>query len=759
MARSTKGNRVIIVSNRLPVTVRKNGAGLEYQPSTGGLATGLSSLQEEFETIWIGWPGAVMNDDRKQTEIGLVSQFKCHPVFIPDQLVEMYYEGYSNRTIWPIFHSFSSYAKYSASEWEAYKEANALFGEKILEVYKPGDVLWIHDYHLMLLPKYLRDHVRDITMGFFLHIPFPHFDMFKLLPQHREILESLLTFDLIGFHTHDYAQAFLGNVRRLLGYDHTLGQLLVGDHMVQVDVFPMGIDFKKYNSAPLDPALEPEIASIKNSLGNKKSVFSVSRLDYTKGIPESLAAIREFFEQHPEWHEKVVFILVVVPSRENVEQYASLKREIDELVGRINSSFGTLEWQPIRYIYRSLTFGELIGLYSNADVALVTPVRDGMNLIAKEYLAVKGGGAGALVLGEMAGAAKELLEAIIVNPNSKEEIANAVHSALIMPAEEQQRRNNIMKERLEMHDLYHWVRHFFVRLKEVQDTSNSLAVKLLDSSNKSRLVADYFRAESRLLLLDYDGTLVPFADAPGGAVPDEQLLTLLRKLSSERKNRVVILSGRDRHTLTEWLGHLNVTLVAEHGGWLRRARSTDWMPVITRGLEGWKKDIRPILELFVGRIPGSLIEEKDFSLVWHYRRAETESASAAARELLDTLSNFSANLHVQVLPGNKTVEVRTMGISKGIFYTQFLGDTPEEFILAMGDDWTDEDLFAVLPASAYSIKVAQRVSKARFNLNSVSEARSLLTRLASRSILRMLLAEVTLMSRRSRAQETEDNDE
>lgn len=739
MTPSAKGSKVIIVSNRLPITIHRGSSGLEYKPSTGGLATGLSSLQEEFQTTWIGWPGTVMRDDWKQVETSLVTEFMCHPVFIPEQLVELYYEGYSNRTIWPIFHSFSSYAKYSAAEWDAYKEANALFGQKILEVYKPGDILWIHDYHLMLLPKYLRDRLPGITMGFFLHIPFPHYDIFRLLPQHMEILESLLTFDLIGFHTHDYAQAFLGNVRRLLGYDHTLGQLLVGDHMVQVDVFPMGIDFKKYNSAPLDPSLAPEIASIKNSLSNWKSVFSVSRLDYTKGIPESLAAIKEFFGQYPEWQEKVVFILVVVPSRENVEQYASLKREIDELVGRINSSFGTLEWQPIRYIYRSLTFGELIGLYANADVALVTPLRDGMNLIAKEYLAVRRDGTGMLVLGEMAGAAKELLETITVNPNSKEEIARAVHNALVMPLDEQQRRNTTMRNRLETNDLYHWVRHFFVRLREVQGESSSLAVKLLDSSSRQQLISDYFRSNSRLLLLDYDGTLVPFADEPGGASPDEEILSTLQKLSTEKRNRVVILSGRDRTTLGQWLGHLNVTLVSEHGGWFRRPGAREWIPTTTSNLNGWKKDIRPMLELFVGRVPGSFVEEKDFSLVWHYRKAETDAASAAARELLDTLSNFSANLHIQVLPGNKTVEVRTMGISKGVFFTQFLAASPGEFILAMGDDWTDEDLFAVVPSSAYSIKVAPKVSKARFNLNSVGDARALLERLASRSIFRMLL--------------------
>ncbi|MBM2840031.1 MAG: trehalose-6-phosphate synthase [Bacteroidetes bacterium] len=743
MTPSKKEKRIIIVSNRLPVTIHKGSSGLEYRSSTGGLATGLSSLQDEFETAWIGWPGSVAKEDKKTVETRLVSDFKCHPVYIPEQLIEKYYEGYSNRTVWPIFHSFSSYAKYSAAEWEAYKKANTLFGQKILEVYRPGDILWIHDYHLMLLPKYLRDHARDITMGFFLHIPFPHYDIFRLLPQHREILESLLTFDLIGFHTHDYAQAFLGCVRRLLGYDNTLGQLLVGDHMVQVDVFPMGIDFKKYSAAPLDPELSDEIASIRSSLKAGKAVFSVSRLDYTKGIPESLDAIKEFFEMHREWHEKVVFILVVVPSREKVERYASLKREIDELVGRINSSYGTLEWQPIRYIYRSLTFGELIGLYTNADVALVTPLRDGMNLIAKEYLTAKQEDKGVLVLSELAGAAKELLEAITVNPNSKEEIAQAIHKALMMPVEEQQRRNRTMRERLEAYDLYHWVRQFFNRLKDVREASIILAVKFLDSAHKQELFNDYTRADSRLLMLDYDGTLVHFVDEPGMAIPDAQILAILERLSSVPTNHVVILSGRDRHTLGEWLGHLNLTLVAEHGGWVRRRDDREWNQTTTPPSDAWKKDIRPILELFVGRIPGSMIEEKDYSLVWHYRKAENESASLAARELLDTLSTFLANLHIQVLPGNKTIEVRTMGIGKGVFYTNSLSTSPAQFILAIGDDWTDEDLFAVIPSTAYSIKVAPRISKARYNLKSVHEVRALLEKLASQSSTSRPLHHVT----------------
>ncbi len=731
MTRPAANRRIILVSNRLPVTIRKSAGGLEYRPSAGGVATGLRSLQGEYETVWIGWPGKVAAEDRPEVEARLTTEFQSHPVFISERLVEKYYEGYSNRTVWPIFHSFSAYARYAASEWEAYRKANALFGEKVLEVYRPGDILWIHDYQLMLLSKYLREHLPQITMGFFLHIPFPHYDIFRQLPQHKEILGSLLAFDLVGFHTHDYAQAFLGTVRRLMGHDNTLGQLVADDHLVQVDVFPMGIDYEKYNASSLDPSIREELDAIGISLRGRKTVFSVSRLDYTKGIPESLHAIHKFFIRHPEWRNRVEFILVVVPSRENVERYATLKREIDELVGRINSAHGTLEWQPIRYIYRPLTAGELTGLYTNADVALVTPLRDGMNLIAKEFLASRRDETGVLVLSELAGASKELNEALTVNPNSAEEITGAILQALTMPPDEQVRRNRVMRERLRTNDLFNWVRRFFARMEEVREMAESFAVKMLDPASAEILIADYHRSGSRLLLFDYDGTLVPFADDADAAAPDDQVLGLLAALAAPAANRVVILSGRDRHTLDRWLGHLDVSLAAEHGGWLRDRGSRQWRPTEDPAHDDWKREIRPILELFVGRIPGSLIEEKDFSLVWHYRRSEQESAAAAARELLDTLSSFLANLNIRVLPGSCSVEVRRMGIGKGAHYTNVLASANPDFILAMGDDWTDEDLFAVLPPSAYSIKVAPRMSKARFNVRNVSDARHLLKTLST----------------------------
>ena len=730
MPASHEKRRILIVANRLPVSIKRNGSEVELIPSSGGLATGLSSLPQHYQTAWIGWPGVARKDERKDIESRLISKYEYYPVFLQENISEKYYEGYSNRTIWPIFHSFPSNAKYTAAEWEAYKKANQQFCSKVLEIYQPGDVIWVHDYHLLLLPQYLRDKLPNAVIGFFLHIPFPHYDIFRLLPRHQEMIQHMLGADLLGFHTHDYVQAFLGSARRVLGHDNSLGQMMIGTRIVQADVFPMGIDYEKYAAAPHDEAMSVEIGKMRNRLKSRKTALMVSRLDYTKGIPESLEGIREFFERHPEWHEKIIFFLVVVPSREKVERYASLKREIDELIGNINSSFGTLYWIPVGYIYRSLTFGELIGLYSCADIALVTPLRDGMNLVTKEYLAVKNGGKGVLILSEMAGASKELLEAIIVNPNSKEDIAEAIFNALSMPEDEQIRRNRVMKERLRTHDIKDWVQRFFKRLEDVGETSATLAVKMLDGAARNGLLQDFKKAQTKMIVTDYDGTLVPFAKSPDDAVPDKELVDLIDHLANIEGVQIVIISGRDRRTLQEWFGSKHLTLVAEHGGWMKNHTDAEWTPTLTPAEDTWKKEIRPIMELFLNRIPESFIEEKTFSLVWHFRNAESESAAFAARELLDTLANFTMNLSIQVVPGDKTVEVRTGGIGKGVFYSRFLANTNPSFILAMGDDWTDEDLFAVLPSNAYSIKVGLRTSKAKYNLKSYQEVRALLHQLA-----------------------------
>ncbi len=350
-----------------------------------------------------------------------------------------------------------------------------------------------------------------------------------------------------------------------------------------------------------------------------------------------------------------------------------------------------------------------------------------MNLIAKEYIASRVDATGVLIISEMAGASKELTEAIVINPNNTDEIAVALKTALEMPAEEQMRRKIIMQDRLRQYDVIRWANDFLDQLSSVIDKQKKLRCRFLGPSDKQRLIRDFTQARRRIVLLDYDGTLVPFTSDPKAAEPPAPLLNILRELSEDARTNLVIISGRDKNTMERWLGSLNAVLVAEHGVW-SKGKNDDWQ--LIKPLENkWKPTILPILQTYADRLPGAFVEEKEYSLVWHYRRAEPELASIRARELMDDLVAFTANLDVQILQGSKVVEIRCGGVSKGISAMRLISNQSFDFILALGDDWTDEDMFKVLPETAYSIRVGMRSSHAKFNLYSHKEVIELLKEL------------------------------
>jgi trehalose 6-phosphate synthase/phosphatase len=453
-------------------------------------------------------------------------------------------------------------------------------------------------------------------------------------------------------------------------------------------------------------------------------------LDYTKGIPNQPQAIEALLEVHPELKGQFVYLCVVVPSRERVELYGRLRREIDELVGRINSRFGTIGWMPIQYVYRRLDQDELNALYGLANVALVTPLRDGMNLVAKEYVAVHRDGFGVLILSEMAGAAKEMLEALIVSPNDKDEIARALHMALTMPEAEQVRRNMIMRARLRRADVDAWVRRFLESLDDAVESSRQLTTTLMTSGTKAKIRRQYLSSKKRLFLVDYDGTLIPFSPKPSKAKPPPEVLKLLGSLSSSERNEVFLVSGRRREDLDEWFGDASFSLVAEHGAWLKPSESGKWEALAAID-QRWKKRIRPVLELFLDRIPGSSIEEKDFSLAWHYRGSDIELGPLAAKELIDALTHLMANLDIFVMAGNKVVEVKSTHVNKGLFYNRRLASKPWDFTFAVGDDETDEYLFEVLPENSVSVKVGLSASAAKYSLENPSDVVDLMESLSA----------------------------
>ncbi len=726
--------RVVVIANRLPFSTTRKAGKIHFRPSPGGLAAGLSSLSKSYDRLWIGWPG-ITNEklnarDKEQICKSLLEE-KCHPVFLSRKQIECYYQGFCNKTIWPLFHYFPRRTAYEIRFWKAYQQVNELFTDEVMKVAGPDDRIWVHDYQLMLLPRLLKERFPNSEIGFFLHIPWPSFEVFRLMPWREEILRGLLGADLIGFHTYDYVRHFLSSVTRIIGLERTFSNISIDNRVVKVDAFPMGIDYEKYSRAIEDSGVANEANKIRRRVGKRKIILSVDRLDYSKGIIERLEAFDLFLSRNPQYRGKVTLIMVAVPTRTGVIDYKALRSRLEQLVGRVNGEYGTMGYIPVWYLYRSLPFKELTALYNVSDVALVTPLSDGMNLIAKEYIAAKTDKPGVLIISEMTGAARELGEALIVNSCDKDAITKAIKEALEMPQLEQIERNKIMQERLRRYNVSRWSEEFLHALSDIKKTQHQLSARRLSESIIEQLIRDYRKSSKCLFLLDYDGTLVGFKGKPAEAGPDKEILTLLGALSEKPENKVVIISGRDKVTLEDWLGNLGAALVAEHGGWIRRD-DREWQSVQPFEVK-WKETIRPILELYADRTPGSIVEEKNFSLVWHYRRADPELAYLRVQELKSALLNLTENLDIGVFEGSKILEVKSMVVTKGRAAETWIAQKKWDFILAAGDDYTDEEMFGSLPEDAYSIKVGFAASKARFNIDSVKEIRSLLKKLTGDS--------------------------
>jgi trehalose 6-phosphate synthase/phosphatase len=731
--------RLVIVSNRLPFTVSFKDGAPQFSDSAGGLTTGLWSYlnrpatdgAERPDYLWMGWPGASVPPEHEAAVRKYGEQkFKSTPVFLPEESMDRFYLGFCNKTLWPLFHYFPTLTHYEEDQWQEYRHVNQVFGEAVVKALQPDDILWIHDYHLLLLPKLVREKFPEMPIGFFLHIPFPSWEIFRMLPRtwREEIIEGLLGSSMVGFHTHDYVRYFLTSVLRTAGYEHQLGSLTLRDRAVKVDTFPMGVEFDHFAQAASSNETELKVEELRQKCVGQKVIFSVDRLDYTKGLINRLRGYELFLKNNPQWHGKVVFIVSVAPSRIGVDSYQTMKLELEQTVGRIVGDFGNVHWAPLVYQFRNLSFDEIVPLYRLCDVALITPLRDGMNLVAKEFIASRPDQTGVLILSEMAGAAKEMGEALIINPFHREDFSKALEQALTMPAEEQIRRNKLLQERLRRYNVVRWADDFVQSLLSTQKNEAARRARVLTGKALTTLIQQYRSATRRTLLLDYDGTLVPFAAEPRLAQPDAELLELLTVLGSDPANELTIVSGRPRQTLENWFGKLPISLIAEHGVWLRN-KNSDWR-ILKTMTNDWKERVRPILQLFVDRLPGALLEEKEYSLAWHYRRADLDQASLRAKELLDDLTGYTRNIDVQVFEGNKVIEVRNSGINKGMAAQEWLSAQTPEFILGIGDDWTDEDLFRALPPNSFSVRVGVANTAARFYLGNHTAVRRMLRELS-----------------------------
>lgn len=436
--------RLLLLSNRLPITIKRSDDGsYSFSMSSGGLVTGLSGLSKTTSFQWYGWPGLeVPESEADHMRQRLKDEYGAHPVFIDDELADKHYNGFSNSILWPLFHYHPGEITFDESAWAAYQEVNRLFAKTVIRDVQDGDLIWVHDYHLMLLPQMLREEIGDskknVRIGFFLHTPFPSSEIYRILPVREPLLTGMLDCDLIGFHTYDYARHFLSSCSRILGTPTTPGGVDWKGRFVTIGAFPIGIDPDNFVEGLKKPKVQERIATLSRKFEGVKLIVGVDRLDYIKGVPQKLHALEVFLTEHPEWIGRIVLVQVAVPSRQDVEEYQNLRAVVNELVGRINGKFGTIEFMPIHFLHQSVSFDELTALYAVSDVCLVSSTRDGMNLVSYEYIATQRENHGVMILSEFTGAAQSLNGSLIVNPWNTEELANAIHDAVTMSPDQRE---------------------------------------------------------------------------------------------------------------------------------------------------------------------------------------------------------------------------------------------------------------------------------------------------------------------------------
>jgi len=710
---------LFVVSNRLPVTIRRT-----IQKSSGGLVYAMEGLEYSNGFQWIGWTGGVVDDPSERDRITqeLAARFNYIPVFLSKQEADDYYTGYSNSSLWPLLHYITPYARYEEIWWEAYQKINRLFAQSVLDLAKADDFIWVNDYHLMLLPSMLREQRPNLKIGFFLHTPFPSYELFRCNPNRDELLEGLLGADLIGFHTFGYLRHFRSTVLRLLGLDSEMDLIPKETHATAVGVYPIGINSKKFLKELESDEYHRYLSEYRETYRGKKIVLSVERLDYTKGIPRRLDAIERYLSQ-AQTRDDIVFIFINVPSRGDVPEYQDLLEDLQSRVGQINGKYSTIKNIPVHFIHKSINFSQLCALYSLADVALVTPLIDGMNLVAKEYLACQQDKNGVLILSEFAGAAQELPNALIVNPYNVNEVAQSIKKALELTEAEKLKMNLPMKERVIKYDARHWAKSF------IQDLSATIKHRegLPDTKEISSGVINRICAADKLgLFLDYDGTLAELKKNPSDALPNEEVKDLFLKLESVGSMDVHIISGRTRDDLDQWFSEYGFNLIAEHGYYSKHHHTLEWIEFDPWADLSWKNQIIDVFQLYTGMTPGSVIEEKTSSVVWHYRNSDPEFGSWKAHQLVAELYEMLSNLPVEIHHGKKIVEVSSIKINKGSVMEHFMLSNNYDVVVCAGDDETDESMFRLTADNIVSIKIGVGDTAAGYRVSSPKAFRKFL---------------------------------
>lgn len=773
--------RTIIVANQLPIRSRRPESPEEpwtFEWDEDSLLRHLHhSSSPLMEFIYIG----CLRDDIPQAEQDAVAQalletHNCVPAFLPTDIAERYYHGFCKQHLWPLFHYMLPLSpdlggRFDRALWQAYVSANKIFADKVLEVINPDDdFVWVHDYHLMVLPTFLRKRFNRIKLGFFLHSPFPSSEIYKTLPVREELLRALLNSDLIGFHTFDYARHFLSCCGRMLGlsYESKRGHICLEYYgrTVSIKILPVGVHMEQLKTVLGLPETEAKVSELMEMYSGKGRVvmLGVDDMDIFKGISLKLLAMEELLRQHPEWRGKLVLVQVANPARGRGKDVAEVQTETYAMVRRINEAYGEPGYEPVVLIDEPLQFYERVAYYVIAEVCLVTAVRDGMNLIPYEYIVSRQGNEkldrmlrqgkpeekkSMLVVSEFIGCSPSLSGAIRVNPWNIEAVADAMETALVLPENEKRLRHDKHFRYVSTHDVGYWANSFLLDLERTckyhsqkrcwgigfglrfRVVSLDLTFRKLSLEN---ILMAYRRAKTRAILLDYDGTLMPQAINKS---PSTESVRILNSLCRDKDNVVYLCSGYDRRTLHEWFPCENLGIAAEHGYFLRCKRDAEWKTCVAATDCSWKQIAEPVMCLYRETTDGSTIEDRETVLVWNYEDADPDFGSCQAKELVDHLESVLANEPVSVKTTPHSVEVKPQGVSKGLVARRMLVSMKErgqcpDFVLCIGDDKSDEDMFQLIATAAcgdslaskaevFACTVGRKPSKAKYYLDDAAE--------------------------------------
>jgi trehalose 6-phosphate synthase/phosphatase len=704
VARPTGRRALVIASNRLPVRLAISDGEIEAQRSTGGLVTALIALQQD--AVWVGWPGTVVPRALQESVTDRLAGDGLVPVFLSAADEEDFYGRVCNDTIWPVFHYFQGRVRITPEAWARYVEVNERFADAILAQCGPESRVWVHDFHLMLVPEILRRRQPRLSIGFFLHTPFPSSEVYRVLPAREQLLRGVLGADYVSFHTGDYARHFRSSCLRVLGLDSNPDWIELDGRRIGIGVDPIGIDVAGFRATLGQPETALLLSELEQQYEGRNVVLGIERLDYTKGIPQRLAAFERFLEQDPERARATTMIQILVPSRLESPEYRAQRDEIELLIARINGRFGQPGVTPVEYIRRDVSAPALAALYRRADVLMVTALRDGMNLVAQEFVLCQSEPGlpsrwrGSLLVSEFAGSAQVLPGAFLVNPWDAEGVVKHLAAALELSPRERRRRLETMAKKVEALDSRRWAGLFLSRLARFSRHDGPRRPHTVDEAATERLAGRFARARARTILLDYDGTLRELERHPDLAQPTPEIRALLRSLGELPGTDVHIVSGRRRPTLEQWFGRLPVYLCAEHG-YLARPPGGEWRTLLDLDL-GWLRPIERLLRRVAADVPGAHVERKACSVAWHYREAEPEYGAWRARELMNDLHQHLEGAPAEILTGHKLVEVRAVGVDKGVYVRSLFpsGRRPSQFVLGLGDDRTDHDLLDALPSGS-----------------------------------------------------------